>query len=412
MDYHLHQLKNGIRVVFVPDTSSEICHLGVIINAGTRDEGPGQEGLAHFIEHVLFKGTRKRKSYHILSRLETIGGEMNAYTTKEETCIYASFLNDYLERSTEILADILFNSIFPQKELDKEREVICDEIRSYQDNPAEQIYDDFEEQIFKRHPLGKPILGTLESIKFLSKRDVMQFLKKHYVTDQIVVSVMGNYSKTKVFNTLEKHFSSVRKSSSEKSNKRLKTVRYFPSQEVQKRPTYQAHCILGNVGYNVYDERKTGLVLLNNLLGGPGLNSRLNLSVREKYGYTYNIESSYHAYRDTGIFSIYLGTDSNLLEKSLRVVHKELKKLRENQIGTLQLTQAKRQLIGQFALAQESKSNVMLAFGKHYLNHGYIETPKEIYKKIEKVSRRQLLGIANEVFDFNNMSSLIYTAAS
>jgi predicted Zn-dependent peptidase len=408
MEYQFHTLSNGIRIVHHPYASSEVAHCGVIINAGTRDEPPGKEGLAHFIEHVLFKGTKKRKSYHILSRMEIIGGELNAYTTKEETAIYSTFMSPYLDRALELIFDVVYNSTFPQKELAKEKEVVLDEIASYQDNPQEQIYDDFEEQVFRSHPLGKPILGTTETVNSFNQKDIKEFILKNYQPHRIAISVAGNYSMHKVIQVVSRYFEDIPPGVN--NFRKTDALHYIPLEKSIPKDTYQAHCIMGNIAYNYGHPLRTTMALLNNILGGPGMNSRLNLSIREKYGFTYNIDSTYQPYSDTGVFSIYLGTDKKALDKTIKLVHKELKKLKEKKLGVVQLRQAQQQLIGQIALGRESKVNLMLSAGKYLLNFNKVDTLKEITARIEAVTTGDLLEVANEVFDSAQKSSLIFNS--
>jgi predicted Zn-dependent peptidase len=406
MEYEILELKNGLKIIHSHIKDAEVSHCGLIINAGTRDETMEDAGMAHFIEHVLFKGTKKRKAFHVLNRLESVGGELNAYTSKEETCIYASFLNVHYERSIEILADICFNSIYPAKEIEKEKEVIIDEIKSYQDNPIEQIHDEFEEIIFAGHALAIPILGTPESVKKLNRNKILKFTKEYYAPDNMVFSSVGNISSSRLLEMLNKYFGAVKPSAHERKRKTFRG--YKKTTKIYQKETYQAHCIIGNTAYGYKHKNKIGFILLNNLFGGPGMNSRLNLSIREKYGYTYNIESNYTPYIDTGVFSIYLGTDTSNLDKSIGLVYKELDKLKNNVLGSLQLKSAKQQMIGQIAMAQESRSGLMMSLGKSLLNFGRVDTLKDIYQKIENLSGTQLMDIANEIFDEKKLSTLIY----
>ncbi|MGI8891861.1 MAG: M16 family metallopeptidase [Bacteroidia bacterium] len=408
MEYQFHTLSNGIRIVHHPYTSSEVAHCAVIINAGTRDEPEGKEGLAHFIEHLLFKGTKKRRSYHILSRMEIIGGELNAYTTKEETAIYSTFMSPYLDRALELIFDVVYNSTFPEKELGKEKEVVLDEIASYQDSPQEQIYDDFEEQVFRSHPLGKPILGITETVNSFNQKDIKEFILKNYQPHRIAISVAGNYPFEKVIKTVARYFDDI--PAGVNNYRKPSPLNYIPMQKTVPKETYQAHCIMGNVAYNYGHPLRTTMALLNNILGGPGMNSRLNLSIREKYGFTYNIDSSYQPYSDTGVFSIYLGTDKKALDKTIKLVHKELLKLKEKKLGILQLRQAQQQIIGQIALGRESKASLMLSAGKYLLNFNKVDTLKEITSRIEAVTSENILAVANEVFETSKMSSLIFNS--
>jgi len=405
MEYNLYELKNGIRVIHQP-IKNRVAHCGFIINTGTRDEKKDENGLAHFIEHSIFKGTKKRKSHHILNRIDNVGGEINAYTTKEKTCVYASFTSEHLERATELLTDILFDSTYPEKEIEKEKDVIIDEIYSYQDSPFEQIYDDFEELMFKKHPLSMNILGTIDSVNSFSRKDVLNFVDNNYSTNQIIFSVIGDFSPKKINQIIAKYLDRIIEKSN--STNRNPFKRYTPFNNTIERDVYQAHCMIGNIAYSSVDSNKTGLVLLNNILGGPAMNSRLNMGIREKHGYTYNIESTYNTYSDTGLFSIYLGTDNKHLSKSVSLVHKELNKLKKQHLSTAQLHKAKQQLIGQITLAEENKSNVMLGMGESLLFYNKVDSLDEVYKKINNVTAENLIEIANEIFDSNQLSTLIY----
>lgn len=409
MSVQYFTLNNGIRLIHKHNTR-EIAHCGVIINAGSRDEENSENGIAHFIEHVIFKGTTKRKAFHILSRLENIGAELNAFTTKEETCIYASFLNPYYERSLELFSDILFNSIFPEKEIQKEKEIVLDEINSYKDTPAEQIFDDFEELLFNEHPIAHNILGKPELVKTFRKKDIQKFIANNYHTDQIVISSVGNIDFTKLIELIEKYFGHI--PSNYRNFQRKKVITYQPEQKQVFRQNHLAHCIIGNLAYSSNDEKRIGLVLLNNILGGPGLNSRLNLALRERHGYTYDIESLYQSYSDTGVSSIYFGTDPENLTKSIDLIKKELSDLRKNKLGILQLSRAKQQIAGQFAISLESNVSVMLSNGKRLFQVERIESRKEIMDSINSLTAENLMEIANEIFNPNKLSILIYNPNS
>lgn len=406
MEFHTFSLSNGLRVIF-KRTNRPVSHCGIVVNAGSRDEEVGQEGLAHYIEHCIFKGTKKRKTYHILSRLDNVGGEINAYTGKEDTWIYGSFLNEYLGRSLELISDIVLNSTFPQKEIEKEKDVIIDEISSYKDSPGEQIFDDFEELIFGNHPLGNPVLGSEESVAKLSRDHILDFIEKNYSSETMVLSVLGDYTLAKVKKLAEKYFESVKRSSTKKE-KREEFRIYKPSDIEIEMDTHQVHYIAGGIGYSSADERRTPLHLMNNYLGGPAMNSLLNLEVREKYGIAYNIESSYQPYSDTGVFEIYLGTDKKMFEKSKKLVDKQLKKLRDNKLGVNQLQTAKNQVLGQIALAQESGVGTMMGLGTSYLFYDRVDTLAEVFARINKVTAEDVLGVANEVLDTSKFSSITY----
>lgn len=407
--YNIYTFKNGIRLIHQRSGNSDIAHCAIIINAGTRDESAGKEGLAHFIEHVLFKGTTNRKSIHILNRLEVVGGELNAYTTKEETCVHASFMKKHFERAMELMYDIVFNSIFPTKELEKEKEVIIDEIRTYLDSPSEQIFDDFESQVFANHTLGNPVLGTFETVKSFTRKDIFDFIKDNYFTDKMVVSVVGDFDFEKVQAMCGKFIELVKPKLNAPPRKPFKI--YKPKAITVVKTTEQAHFILGSKAYSFKDSKRIKLVLLNNILGGPGMNSRLNLSVREKYGYTYNIESNYTAYSDAGIFSLYLATDKKLLNKTIALAKKELNRLCDEPIKSNQLSQYKQQLIGQIALGQENKASVMIGLGRSLMNHGKVDTLQQLYDKIENITAEQLQLAAQDIFDEKQQSSLLFIQA-
>jgi predicted Zn-dependent peptidase len=405
MQYHFHTLSNGIRLVH-KQVDSYVAHCGLTVNAGSRDELPHEQGLAHLIEHLIFKATQKRKAYQILSHMENVGGEINAYTGKEDTCIYATFMNVHYARCFDLISDIVFSSVFPEKEIVKEKEVVIDEINSYKDNPGEQIFDDFDGVIFRDHPLGANILGTPKHLKSFKRDHILQFVEKNYVTHEMVISSVGNIDFNKLVKLAERYFGSFPES--KRPVPREKYLGYKPATSFVKRRNHQVHCIVGNEAYGANDERKTAMVLLNNILGGPGLNSRLNMGIREKYGFCYNLESHYQPYSDTGIFSIYLGTDMDYIDKTLSLVHKELALLRDKHLGSLQLKRARQQLQGQVAISFESNLNEMLSLGKSLLLYDRVDSIREINEKIQNVSSSNLLEVANEVFDPARLSMLMY----
>jgi predicted Zn-dependent peptidase len=405
MDHQIFTLSNGIRVVFKP-AKSPITHCCLIINAGSRDEEIGNPGLAHFIEHLLFKGTKKRNTNQILNRLEVVGGDLNAYTTKEYTCLQASCLKPHVERSIELLQDIAFFSTFPEEELEKEKSVILDEISSYEDQPEEAINDDFEAMLFTNHTLGENILGTPESVKKFSKADVIRFITNNYNTEEIIFAVSGAYSATKILLLAEKYFGVIPKNKNVKN--RIVPLVIDKQDKFIEKPINQAHVMLGNQAYSFLDDRKTGLLLLNNLLGGTGMSSRLNLEIREKYGIAYTIESNYSPLSDTGLFAIYFGTDAEKVEKALKITHKELKKLRENKLGLVQLAQAKKKFIGQIALGEENRMGVLISMAKSLLDYQKIDPLKEVFNKINKVTADEIIEIANDIFAPEKLSSLLF----
>jgi predicted Zn-dependent peptidase len=405
MDLLLHTLDNGIRLVHhrIPGL---VAHCGIIINTGSRDETEKEHGIAHFIEHMLFKGTAKRKAYHILSRLEDVGGELNAYTTKEETAIHASFLKDDYERTIELISDITFNSVFPEKEIEKEKDVVIEEINSYLDNPSELIFDDFEELIFAGQPIGRNILGSPESVKSFSRTTITDFIKNNYNTHEMVFCSVGNISDDKIMKLFKTHFAGiVTFNNAPRSNK---SWTYKPASLTKKMDTFQNHCIIGNLAYDLKDDKRMGMFLLNNILGGQGLNSRLNLSLREKNGLAYNVESSYNPYCDTGIFSIYFGTDAQYLNKSISIAMAELNKLRNTKLGTVQLNKAKNQIKGYLVRGYENHESLMLSLGKSLLVFNKIDSIEDICKKTDSVTASELLETANDIFEPEKLSTLIY----
>ena len=405
MEYQVHTLDNGIRLLH-KQVDSPVAHAGVMVHTGSRDEEEHEQGMAHFIEHIIFKGTKKRKAYHILSRMEDVGGDLNAYTAKEETCIYASFMKEYYDRSLELFADILFNSTYPEKELNKEKEVIMDEINSYKDNPAELIFDDFEAQVFDGHRLGTNILGTPDHLNSFDRDMVTDFIRRAYFTDEMIVCSVGNIDFKKLVYLFEKYFSQAKPHLGR--NRRVEFTGYHAEKKKIKQETHQSHCVLGNVAYSIQDDRRIGLFLLNNILAGPGMNSRLNLSLREKYGYAYNVESHFTPYSDTGILQIYFGTDPNFLDKSLNIVHREFRNLQQKKLGTLQLSKAKKQLMGQLAIGNENHVNQMMSLGKSYLVFERCDTLEEVNRKIELVSAENLQDMANEILNLDQLSTLVY----
>lgn len=405
MEIAFHTLNNGIRLVHhrIPGI---VAHCGLIINAGSRDEQETEHGIAHFIEHMLFKGTTKRKAYHILSRLEDVGGELNAYTTKEETAVHASFMKEHYERAIEIISDISFNSVWPAKEIEKEKEVVTEEINSYRDNPAELIFDDFEEQIFLDQPIGRNILGTFETVRSFTRDKISSFISNNYSTSQMVFCSVGNISEEKIIRLFKRYFSEI--PSRIIPSKKFTQWIYKPSTVERDMDTHQNHCIIGNVAYDLRDNRRMGMFLLNNILGGQGLNSRLNLSLREKNGFAYNVESSYNPYCDTGVFSIYFGTDSHNLQKSIAIAESELNKLRSVKLGSIQLSKAKNQIKGYLARGYENHESLMLSLGKSLLVFNKIDSIEDVCGKIDNVTSSEILETANEIFDTTKLSTLIY----
>jgi len=405
--YQYYILENGIRIIH-RQVSGNVSHCGLMVNTGSRDELENESGMAHFIEHMIFKGTKKRKAYHVLSRIENIGGDLNAFTTKEETCIYASFLSPYYLQSLELFADVAFSSTFPQKEIAKEKDVIIDEINSYNDSPAEMIYDDFEDLIFRNHPLGRNILGNIESVKKIRRNDIFRFVKNNYSTRQMVIASVGNIEFRKLITYVQKYYGHIKNSA--RVHERKEFSNYTRLNLSEKKDSYLTHAVLGNIGYARSHPQRLALALVTNLLGGPALNSRLNLSIREKYGLAYTIEASYQPYSDTGLFSIYIGSDKNHIDRSIKLAFRELKKLRDKRLGSVQLHRAKKQVIGQLAIGFESRLSEMLGIAKSHLHESAVKSLDQIIQEIEAIGAGEMLEVSNEIFTAYNMSSLIYTA--
>jgi len=405
MHIEIYAPENGIRLIH-KRIHSPVAHLGIIINAGSRHELPHEHGMAHFIEHVFFKGTHKRKAYHILNNLDNVGGDVNAYTTKEDTCIYASFLSQYYNRAAELLADICFNSTFPEKEIEKEKEVIYDEINQYKDNPSEDIFENFETLVFKKHPLGRTILGQPKTISKFGREDIHRFIERNYNTDNIVISSVGDIDMKKLTAIFNKYFTKAAPNFREETAPIA--LSYMAANKSVKRKINQCHTIIGRPSYSYYDKNKTAMALLNNLLGGPGLNCRLNMNIREKFGFCYSIDSNYHPFTDTGLFTIYFATDLKHNGRAETLVMKELKKLKDFKLGTLQLLRAKNQLKGQLAIANESKLSEMLSLGKSLLVYNKVDSIEDAYGKIDTLTGSDLLEVANEMFDEKELSKLTY----
>ncbi|MDO5342943.1 MAG: pitrilysin family protein [Bacteroidia bacterium] len=398
-------LRNGIKLLHRRRVG-EVAHLALMVNAGMRDERPDENGLAHFIEHLVFKGTKRRKAYHILSCLENVGGDLNAYTTKEETCIHASFLKEHLGKAMDLFADVIFNSTFPENEMEKEKEVILDEINSYRDTPADEIFDEFENLLYRGHQLGRNILGTIDLVSGYSRGDIVRFHKSHYAPDRMILACIGDVSFEDFRHMAEKYFADC-----EGDAVPFERVPFTPlpaKTQIEERTSHLTHVVIGGLAYPYNDDRKLKLILLNNILGGPGMNTRLNLNIREKYGFAYTIESQYNAYSDTGNYTIYMGVDPHSQDKSIELAFKELNKLMTQKLGILQLSNAKKQLIGQVALSNESGMNDLLGMIRAGFFEEHIETLPETIAKLEKITAEELLEVANETFRRDDASLLIF----
>lgn len=398
-------LPNGITILH-KYRGGDVAHIALMVNTGMRDEMPNENGLAHLIEHMLFKGTKRRKAYHVLSCLENVGGDLNAYTTKEETCIHASFLKEYYNKALDLFADVAFNSTYPENELEKEKEVVIDEINSYLDSPAEEICDEFENMLYRGHEMGRNILGTTTLVESYNRKDLCRFLKNNYSTERMVIATVGNISFESFKNKVIRYFGDYERVVTTYHRKPFVTPNTF--NVTQERNSHLSHCIIGGLSYNIDDTRKMSMILLNNILGGPGMNSRLNLNIREKYGFAYTIESQYNAYSDTGNFFIYLGVDPHSLDKTINLVIKELNKLKNNRLGSIQLSNAKSQLIGQMALGSESGLGELIAMTRAAFTKEGIEPLSETIRKIRNISADDIIEVSNDIFSQDNISTLIF----
>ena len=447
MKYNTYTLDNGLRIIHLP-SDSKVVYCGYQINAGTRDEEPGEEGLAHFCEHVTFKGTERRKAWHILNCLESVGGDLNAYTNKEGTVYYSAILKEHIARAVDLLSDIVFHSVYPQAEIDKEVEVICDEIESYNDSPAELIYDEFENILFKGSSLGHNILGTAEQVRSFTTEDALRFTRKLYRPDNAIFFAYGDIDFKKLVKLVgraladddsgklaeedchadfadgadfsgDTGFAGDENSiTTEKSVSSVKSVgpKNYPSvgEEiagqtiVMQKNTHQAHVMIGTRAYDVNDDRRMPLYLLNNILGGPGMNAKLNLALREHNGLVYTVESTMVAYGDTGTWSIYFGCDEHDIKRCLRLVRKELDRMMEKPLSDSQLKAAKKQIKGQIGVACDNRENFALDFGKSFLHYGWEKNVDCLYEQVEAITSQQIQDVARELFDKDRLITLIF----
>ena len=409
--YNTYTLKNGLRIIHLP-SESQVVYCGYQVAAGTRDEESGEEGIAHFCEHMTFKGTQKRNALQIINALEGVGGELNAFTNKEDTTFYAAISKEHFTQAIDVLTDIVFNSQYPQHEIDKEVEVICDEIESYNDSPAELIYDEFENLIFKSHPLGHNILGKAEQLRTYKTHDFLRFTARHYRPEKAIFFVYGDVDFKRLCKIVDSgQFivdSEQQKADSLQSNHNypLPTINY---QLVTKElGTHQSHVMLGTRAYDIHHPLRIALYLLNNILGGPGLNARLNLSLRERNGLVYTVESTMVSYSDTGMWSVYFGCDPHDVKKCLRLVRRELDKVMQKPLSNHQLLNAKRQLKGQIAIACDNREQFALDFGKSFLHYGWEKDITHLYESIDKVTAEDIQKVANELFATDRITTLIY----
>ena len=457
MKYNTYTLDNGLRIIHLP-SDSKVVYCGYQINAGTRNEEPGEEGLAHFCEHVTFKGTERRKAWHILNCLESVGGDLNAYTNKEGTVYYSAILKEHIARAVDLLSDIVFHSVYPQAEIDKEVEVICDEIESYNDSPAELIYDEFENILFKGSPLGHNILGTAEQVRAFKTEDALRFTRKLYRPDNAIFFAYGDIDFKKLVKLIQKALgecpkgrelacSADCKSAETPTEERIaeetptkeKITEETPTGEtpteemeagdanhkvqsskfnvqskvagqtiVMQKNTHQAHVMIGTRAYDVNDDRRMPLYLLNNMLGGPGMNAKLNLALREHNGLVYTVESTMVAYGDTGTWSIYFGCDEHDVKRCLRLVRKELDKFMQKPLSDAQLKAAKKQIKGQIGVACDNRENFALDFGKSFLHYGWEKNVDRLYEQVDEITAAQIQAVAQELFDKGRLTTLIF----
>ena len=412
MKYNTYTLDNGLRIIHLP-SDSQVVYCGYQINAGTRNEEPGEEGLAHFCEHVTFKGTERRKAWHILNCLESVGGDLNAYTNKEGTVYYSAILKEHIARAVDLLSDIVFHSVYPQAEIDKEVEVICDEIESYNDSPAELIYDEFENILFKGSPLGHNILGTAEQVRSFKTEDALRFTRKLYRPDNAIFFAYGDIDFKKLVRLLQRALAddeSVVNLAEEKLPKNYPSVGDGIAGQtiVMQKNTHQAHVMIGTRAYDVNDDRRMPLYLLNNMLGGPGMNAKLNLALREHNGLVYTVESTMVSYGDTGTWSIYFGCDEHDVKRCLRLVRKELDKFMQKPLSDAQLKAAKKQIKGQIGVACDNRENFALDFGKSFLHYGWEKNVDRLYEQVDEITAAQIQAVAQELFDKDRLTTLIF----
>ncbi len=404
-DLHTYQLKNGSKLIHRPNRS-EVVHFGLIVHTGTRDENPEEHGLAHFMEHMFFKGTAKRSPFQIISRLEDVGGEINAYTTKEETALFASFLKQDYKRAMELIQDIFLHSSFHDKEREKEAEVILSEIQGYEDSPSELIFDRAEEMLFPDQSIGRNILGTEESLGKFRNGSLEKFQSENYSTEEMVLSLVGDVSFKHFCQAAEKYFGEIPQKA--RSRKRIQPLTVSGKKIVEKRNAYQKHCMLVGPAYALPDQKRLQLYLLNNILGGPGMNSRLNMALRERRGYSYSAESHYSPYTDTGVMMIYFSCDADKFSRSMQVTREEIRKLRNNLITDKRLIHARKQLMGQLAISRENNEHFMLTSAKSYLVFNRVDSLETIRKRLELITSSSLRDTANEVIDPGKLNTLIF----
>lgn len=405
MNINTYTLSNKLRIIH-EDSPTGIIYCGYAVNAATRDEKPEEEGIAHFVEHMIFKGTTRRKAWHILNRMEAVGGDLNAFTQKEETTIYATCLKEDFRRAVDLLTDITFHSIFPENEMKKETEVIIEEIQSYEDSPSDLIFDEFENLLFKGHPLGRNILGQPEQLRTYSPQNILDFTRRFYVPSNAVFFIKGHIPLEQIIKEVEKATRELPAVDIEKPIEPLPP--YQPAFIEKKKDTHQAHVMIGCRSFAPEDHKRTGLYILNNILGGPGMNARLNVSLRERRGLVYNVESNLTNYTDTGVFSVYFGCEPNDINKCLRLVKHELQRLIDTPLRERQLDAAKKQLKGEIGIACDNFENCALDMARSFLHYNKFENLQELFQRIDNLSANDLQVIANDLFREENLTTLIY----
>ncbi len=405
MEYTTYTLPNGLRMIHMP-AQSPVAYCGYAVNAGARDEEPQEHGLAHFVEHMIFKGTEHHKANYILNRIESVGGELNAYTTKEETFVYSIFMKEHFLRAFDLLTDLVFYSSFPEIEIEKEKDVILDEISSYEDSPSELIFDDFENLLYKEHALGHNILGEEETLERFSTTTGKSFMNRYYTPGNMVFFSMGDIPFNKIVKWAESLFSTLPAHSSPQKRK-VPTLSSASSLTMSKE-THQAHVMIGSHAFSMFDEKRIPMFLLNNIIGGPGMNNRLNVSLREHNGLVYSVESNITSYTDTGLFSIYFGTDPKNKEKAIRLVHREIEKLHETKLTEKQLTAAKKQALGQLGVSIDNREGLFLNMGKSFLHYNFFASMEEVFNQINDITAEGILDIAQTVLAPDKLFMLSY----
>ncbi len=405
MEYTTHTLPNGLRMIHMP-AQSPVAYCGYAVNAGARDEEPNEQGLAHFVEHMVFKGTKYHKANYILNRIESVGGELNAYTTKEETFVYSIFMKEHFLRAFDLLTELVFYSSFPEIEIEKERDVILDEISSYEDSPSELIFDDFENFLYKGHALGHNILGEENTLESFTAETGKSFMERHYTPGNMIFFSMGDIPFTQIAKWADSLFSTI--PARPCSQKRERPVFTSASSLVIPKETHQSHVMMGSHAFSMFDEKRIPLFLLNNILGGPGMNNRLNVSLREHNGLAYSVESNITSYTDTGLFSIYFGTDPKNKEKAIRLVRRELGKMYESKLTDRQLAAAKKQAIGQLGVSVDNREGLFLNMGKSFLHYNFFASMEEVFSQINNITATEVLDIAHTVIAPDKLFMLSY----